>query len=83
MKIRVTLIAVVLSGRTSTETNREIVVDMPDGATPNEALAVIGLPATESYLTLVNETPVPPGGRDRCRLEEGDSLVIFPPLEGG
>jgi sulfur carrier protein ThiS len=83
MKVRVKLIAVVLSGRAAAEANSEIVVDLPDGTTPNEALAVLGLPATESYLTLVNEAPVPPAARGDCRLMEGDSLVIFPPLEGG
>lgn len=83
MKVRVTLIAVVLPGRDSAATDNQTVVDLPDGATPNEALAALGLPATDSYLTLVNGAPVPPGARDRYRMEEDDSLVIFPPLEGG
>ncbi len=83
MKVRVTLIAVVFPGRASTATNRQTVVDLADGATPNEALAALGLPTTDSYLTLVNGAPVPPGARARHRMEEDDSLVIFPPLEGG
>ena len=83
MKVRVTLIAVVFPGCASTATNSQTVVDLPDGATPNVALAALGLPTTESYLTLVNDAPVPPDARDRYRMAEGDSLVIFPPLEGG
>lgn len=83
MKVRVTLIAVILPGCASKATNSQTIIDLADGATPNEALAALGLPTTDSYLTLVNDSPVPPSTRDRHRMEDGDSLVIFPPLEGG
>ncbi len=83
MKIKVKLIAVVVPGPSPAATNREVVVDLPDGATPNDALAALGLSAAEPYVTIVNDETVSPDARDRHHMKADDSLTIFPPIKGG
>ena len=83
MRITVKLIAVVVPGSTNSTANKEVVVDLADGATPNDALAALDLPAEDAFVTLVNDESVPPGVRDRLSLKAGDTLTVFPPIKGG
>lgn len=58
-------------------------VEAADDATLSQVLARLGLPADETYATLVNGEPVAAGARARRRLGPGDSLTVFPPIKGG
>ncbi len=54
-------------------------MDVPEGTSVSQVLALLGVPEDAPKILLVN-------GRARSLetvLEEGDSLVFFPPLEGG
>ncbi len=59
------------------------VVELDDGATPDDLLEVLDLPDDEPYMTLVNGLSVAPGRRAATRLSEGDTVIVFPPLKGG
>jgi thiamine biosynthesis protein ThiS len=41
------------------------------------------LPPRLTHLVLINGSFVPPGERKSRRLQEGDSLAIWPPIAGG
>jgi sulfur-carrier protein len=54
-------------------------LEVPDGATLDDVVRLIGLPAAEVKVTFVN-------GRTEalsCALHEGDEVGIFPPIGGG
>ena len=78
MKVGVELIAIARRhGR------RSLSLELDDGATPDDLLEVLDLPADEPYMTLVNGVPVSPGRRAATRLADGDKVIVFPPLKGG
>ncbi len=54
-------------------------VELPPGSTAARALADLGLPAEQPRVVLINGRPAGPD----TPLRPGDSLVVFPPLEGG
>ena len=77
MKVRVELIALARGGR------RLDCVELEDGATPDDLLTALDLPADEPYMTLINGVSVAPGRRAATRLVEGDKVIVFRPLKGG
>ncbi|MFQ5785083.1 MAG: MoaD/ThiS family protein [Alphaproteobacteria bacterium] len=83
MRIRVRLIAIAARRASAGQAGGEAVVDLAEGATPDDALAALELPGDEAYVTLVNGETVPPGARAARRLKENDTLTVFPPLKGG
>lgn len=54
-------------------------LELADGASIGQALAVMGIPESPPKVLLVNGLQA---GLDAV-LREGDALVIFPPVEGG
>jgi sulfur carrier protein ThiS len=54
-------------------------MELPRGSTPANVLAGLGLPEEVPKVILVNGRPA----GLHTPLSLGDSLVIFPPLEGG
>jgi molybdopterin converting factor small subunit len=50
-----------------------------DGATLEEAVDSLELPADVSWIAVVNGRPVGPG----TRLVDGDSIYVFVPVSGG
>lgn len=59
--------------------NHAFDLEVPDGATLDDVVRMIGLPAAEVKVTFVN-------GRAEALshvLHEGDEIGIFPPLGGG
>ncbi len=54
-------------------------VDLPDGATINDAIALLKLPEKIPLLRIVNGEHRPP----EHTLTDGDELALFPPVAGG
>jgi molybdopterin converting factor small subunit len=74
MKIRVKLFATLRRGRFD-----DRVVDLPRGATVAEVIASLNIPDKEVKIIFVNSRHAV---RDR-KLEDGDTLALFPPIGGG
>jgi len=64
---------------------RDGIGDIPlkDQGTLADAMQMIGLAPDMPYMTLVNGDPVAPENRDQKSLNDGDQVVVFPPIEGG
>ncbi len=58
-------------------------VELKEGAGPLDAMAVLGFPLDETYLTVLNGELLPTAEREGKVLSENDELGIFPPLKGG
>ncbi|MHB1420213.1 MAG: MoaD/ThiS family protein [Bacillota bacterium] len=56
-----------------------ITMEIPEGSTGLDLLRVIGIPAGEGQLFIINSSRVEPD----VDLREGDRVGIFPPLGGG
>jgi len=54
-------------------------VDLPDGATINDAIDLLNLPEKIPLLRIVNGEHRPP----KHPLKDGDELALFPPIAGG
>lgn len=54
-------------------------MDVPEGTSVSQVLALLGVPEDAPKILLVNGRACSP----ETVLKEGDSLVFFPPLEGG
>ncbi len=83
MNIRVKLIALDDQLPPGFAADGEGTLQVEDGATVATAMAALGLQRPEAYAVLVNDQTVPAGERPRRRLAENDSLVVFPPIDGG
>lgn len=59
------------------------VLDLPDGATAIDVMALLGLPAGERYMVALNGALLPASERPTRRLAENDELAVMPPLKGG
>lgn len=59
------------------------VLEVAEGATPQDVMTELGMPLDESYLVVVNDELVPKAERARRALEADDELTIMPPLRGG
>lgn len=62
---------------------RSAEIDVPDGATVNEALDALGAERDGRFLLSVNSMAVRPAERDDHVLNEGDTMSLLPPLKGG
>lgn len=74
MKILVKLFATFREGRENIQT-----LEVPEGSTPEDIFKIVGIEAAEVAIMLRN-------GRDRkndIKLEDGDTLALFPPVGGG
>ena len=58
-------------------------IDVPDGATPLDVIAQLGMPGDGTYLVIHNGNAVPKAERGQLRLAADDTLAIMPPLKGG
>ncbi len=65
--------------------NREGLGDIPlkDGGSLADAMTMIGMKPELGFMTLVNGDPVSPENRSEKTLNDGDQVVVFPPIEGG
>ncbi len=83
MKIAVRLVAYVGDAIPNIDEAGEGEIDLPDGATVADALAILDVAAAEMYMTLVNDAVVRPSVQDETELNDGDELTVFPPIKGG
>jgi sulfur carrier protein ThiS len=58
-------------------------VEVPEGATPLQVMALYRVPPEQAHLVVVNGIFVPPHRRDTLALAEGDDLALWPPVAGG
>jgi len=58
-------------------------MDIETGSTVDDLMTRIGLPASENYLVIVNDSTVPKAQRARHELSDSDRISIVPPLKGG
>ena len=84
MKIAVRLVAYVGDAIPNIDESGEGEIDLPEGATVADALAVLDVAAAEMYMTLVNDAGRPAFRiRMKTVLNDGDELTVFPPIKGG
>ena len=56
---------------------------LDDGATPQALIEKLGLKPEATYLVLINDENVPAGDYASQAIEEGDTVTICPPIQGG
>lgn len=54
-----------------------------DGATVDEVISQLKLPARYTHLVLVNGEYIEPSRRSDLKLKPADALAIWPPIAGG
>jgi len=82
MKIKVALVAMSQTGAPSGDSHEQD-LEMSDGATAAEVLAALKIANPDSYVTMINGSPIPQSERGGFAVKEGDVITIFPPIEGG
>ncbi len=55
---------------------QEGTLTLPEGTTAREAINLIGIPAEEDIMIMINERP----SNEHTELKEGDQLTIMPPV---
>lgn len=58
-------------------------IPLKDSGTLADAMTMIGMNPEMGFMTLVNGDPVAPENRTEKTLNDGDQVVVFPPIEGG
>ena len=56
---------------------------LDDGATPEALIEQLGLKAGATYLVLINDENVPAGDYGTQAIEDGDTVTLCPPIQGG
>ena len=72
-----------LVGRLKEYRDRQDPLEVSDGATITDVLAVIGIPEDEAGMVAVNGTSVSRKDRPSRVLEGGDSMTVLAPVHGG
>jgi thiamine biosynthesis protein ThiS len=78
MKIEIKLVGRLKEYRESNEA-----VEISEGATVIEVLAIIGVPEDEAGMVALNGTAIARKDRATHRVEDGDSMTILAPVHGG
>ena len=63
--------------------DQSVQVPLEQDATIGAMLAAMRVPQEKCHLVLVNGIFVPPGARATQRLNDGDTLAVWPPVAGG
>ena len=58
-------------------------IPLKDQGSLADAMRMIGMAPDKMYMTLVNGDPVAPENRAEKVLNDGDQVVVFPPIECG
>ena len=72
-----------LVGRLKEYRDSQDPLEVSDGATITDVLAVIGIPEDEAGMVAVNGTSVSRKDRSSRVLEGGDSMTVLAPVHGG
>ncbi len=83
MKITLKLFATLTDFLPASAKGNVAELELSDGKPLSELLAELRLPEKLVHLVLVNGSYVAPSARAACRLVEGDTLAIWPPIAGG
>ena len=63
--------------------DNQVLLEVPDAATPDLIIAQLAIPHGQCHLLLVNGVYIPPGAREQYVLQPGDVLALWPPVAGG
>lgn len=63
--------------------DNQVQLELPEGATVEQAYTPFGLPQKMVHLVLVNGAYIAPEQRASHVLKHGDALAIWPPIAGG
>ena len=63
--------------------NRVEITLPPDKTTIESALAKLKVPGEQCHLVLLNGLFVAPSSRANCKIEDGDTIAVWPPVAGG
>jgi sulfur-carrier protein len=74
IKINVRLFATLRNNR-----EKEMMMDLPHGATPKDIIELLNIPEDEAKIIMVNGI----GAKLHKILENNDRVAIFPPVGGG
>lgn len=83
MRVTVKLYATLADYLPAGSKNNRIEVEVADEATVNAVLGPFSLPPKLTHLVLLNGTFVPPEDREIVRVNDGDTLAVWPPIAGG
>ena len=83
MKIRVKLISLPGPPPPGFDEDGNGTLEAVQGSTLGDLLERLKLPGNETYVTLINGEPVSRDRRSERTVRDGDTLTIFPPIEGG
>lgn len=83
MKITLKLYASLETYLPSGAARNMIELEVNDGATVGEVLALHQVPRENCHLILVNGVFAPPASADSKTLNDGDTLAVWPPVAGG
>ncbi len=72
-----------LVGRLKEYRDSQDPLEVSDGATITDVLAVIGIPEDEAGMVAINGTSVSRKDRPSRVLEGGDSMTVLAPVHGG
>lgn len=65
------------------QSNETVPIDVADGATVADVIALLGIPAEDVAVCSVNGRAVPATMRSSQPLCAGDQLTLMPPIQGG
>lgn len=83
MRVTIKLYATLTDYLPSGSRNNRLEIELADHTTIVAALAPFALPPKLTHLVLVNGVFIPPGARASTRMNDGDTLAVWPPIAGG
>lgn len=83
MKIELKLYASLMRYLPDDAVSHAASLDVPEGMTPARLIEARNLPRESCFLVLLNGIYLTPAEREIRRIEEGDTIAIWPPIAGG
>ena len=83
MKIKIRLFATLQAYLPAGSSDSEAIIELDEGATITDALAVLAVPVNLAHIVFVNGRHVLRPNLASHRLQDGDTLSAFPAIGGG
>lgn len=83
MKIKLRLYATLRCHLPAESEGGQVVLDLPEGATIPDALAIVHVPIGQAHIVLINNRHVLRDQIATRPLVEADELAVFPAIGGG